>query len=115
MEAVLPHLPRHIAAIVRILLYTGARPSEVLNLKRVDVNTNTEVWSAIIRQQKTAHKDKQRRLFFGPRAQTVLRPTAAPGPFVDEPEIARKNGEDLGKVLDTRSTRSRIRVPFLAE
>lgn len=59
--------------VVKLLLYTGARPSEVLNLKRGDVDATGPVWSAIVRHHKTSYKGKQRRLFFGPRAQATLK------------------------------------------
>jgi integrase len=74
VEKTLPFLPSPLRAIVQLLLYTAARPSEILNLQRGDIDTNGEVWTAIIRDHKTAYKGKERRLFFGPRAQSVLRP-----------------------------------------
>jgi len=74
VEKTLPHLPSPLRAIVQLLLYTAVRPTEILNLQRGDIDTNGEVWTAIIRDHKTAYRGKERRLFFGPRAQTVLRP-----------------------------------------
>ncbi len=74
VEATIPHLPRQLQAIVRLLLVTGARPSEILNLKRADIDTNGPVWTAILRHHKTSYKGKERRLYFGPRAQSALRP-----------------------------------------
>lgn len=74
VESVIPHLPRQLQAVVRLLLYTGARPSEVLNLKRGDIDITGDVWVAIIREHKTSYKGKERRLFFGPRAQSAVRP-----------------------------------------
>jgi integrase len=74
VEAVVTHLPRQLQAVVRLLLHTGARPSEILNLKRGDIDCTDVVWVANIRAHKTSYRDKQRRLFFGPRAQAVLRP-----------------------------------------
>lgn len=74
VEKTIPFLPRPLQAVVRILLLTGARPSEVLSLKRGDVDTKGAVWVAIIRHHKTSYQGKQRRLFFGPRAQVALRP-----------------------------------------
>ncbi len=74
VEKTLPLLPSPLRAIIQLLLYTAARPSEILNLQRGDIDTNGDVWTAIIRDHKTAYKGKERRLFFGPRAQSVLRP-----------------------------------------
>ena len=70
----LPHLPRQLQAVIQLLLLTGARPTEVLRLQRGDINTESDVWTAIIHEHKTADKGKQRRLFFGPKAQAELRP-----------------------------------------
>ncbi len=74
VEATLLHLPSPLQAIIKLLLLTGARPTEVLKLRRGDIDTQGDVWTAIIREHKTMDKGKQRRLFFGPRAQAVLRP-----------------------------------------
>lgn len=74
VEATLTHLPRVLQAAIRVQLYTGARPSEVLKLKRGDIDTQGDVWVALVRDHKTSLKGKERRLFFGPRAQNVLRP-----------------------------------------
>lgn len=75
VEAVIPHLPRQLGAVVRLLLFTGARPSEILNLKRADIDcVEGGVWAAKVNHHKTAYRGKQRRLFFGPKAQAILRP-----------------------------------------
>lgn len=74
VEATIPHLPGPLQAVVRLLLLTGARPTEILRLQRRDIDTNANVWTAIVREHKTMDKGKSRRLFFGPRAQGVLRP-----------------------------------------
>ncbi len=74
IDATLEHLTKPLQAIVRLQLCTGARPSEILNLKRGDLDCSGETWSAVIREHKTNYKGKKRSLFFGPRAQAVLRP-----------------------------------------
>jgi integrase len=74
VEATVKRLPSTLRAVIYLLLYTAARPTELLRLKRSDIDTNGDVWTAIIREHKTMDKGKQRRLFFGPRAQAVLRP-----------------------------------------
>ena len=74
VEKTLLHLSSPIKAAIRLMLYTGARPTEVLKLKRGDIDDNGDVWTAVIREHKTNYRGKQRRLFFGPRAQAVLRP-----------------------------------------
>ncbi len=74
IEAVIEHMPSPLRAIIRLLLLTGARPSEILRLKRGDIDCTGEVWAAVIRDHKLAYRGTQRTLYFGPRAQAVLRP-----------------------------------------
>lgn len=74
VESTLQHLPSPLRAALYLMLYTGARPTEILHLKRRDIDINGVVWTAIVREHKTSYRGKERRLFFGPRAQAVLRP-----------------------------------------
>ena len=74
VEKTLEHLPSPLRAAARLILYTGARPTEVLNLKRGDIDDLGPVWTGIVREHKTSYRGKERRLFFGPRSQAVLRP-----------------------------------------
>jgi integrase len=74
LDKTLEQLPSTLRAIIRLQLLTGARPSEILNLKRGDIDCTGEIWSAVIREHKTSYRGKQRFLFFGPRARSVLRP-----------------------------------------
>lgn len=67
-------LPATLAAMVRLQLLTGARPGEICGLKVGDIDTSTDVWSARLEHHKNTHRGKQRILYFGPRAQEVLRP-----------------------------------------
>lgn len=74
IDKTLEQLPAPLRAVVRLQLFTGARPSELLTLKRGDIDNGGEIWAAVIRDHKTSYRGKQRHLFFGPRAQSVLRP-----------------------------------------
>lgn len=74
IDAVLPHLTKPLRAIVELLLLTGARPSEILQLRRRDIDATGPVWVAVLRDHKMSYREQDRRLFFGPRAQTVLKP-----------------------------------------
>lgn len=74
VEATLKHLPSPLRAIVRLLLMTGARPTEILRLKKGDIDCTGPVWPAVIRDHKLAYRGIQRTLYFGPRAQAILRP-----------------------------------------
>lgn len=74
VEAAKQHLSSPLAAVVDLLRLTGARPSEILSLRPCDIDTSTDIWTASPQHHKTAHHGKSRIIFFGPRAQGVLRP-----------------------------------------
>ena len=56
-----------------LLRWTGARPGELLSLSWGKIDRTKTVWIADLDHHKTAHKGKRRRLYFGPRAQLILR------------------------------------------
>jgi integrase len=73
IEATLPHLPPILADAVRVQRLTGARPSEVLGLRAVEINRTGPIWEFRPGRHKTEHYDRERIIFFGPRAQQILR------------------------------------------
>jgi integrase len=73
--ATLPHLPPPFDVVVELQLRTGARPSEILNLRRGDIDqSDPAFWVARLAKHKTAAKGKERRLVFDTAAQRALRP-----------------------------------------
>ena len=70
----LEHVSRQVKAVAELQLLTGARPGELLTLKPGDVDTSGDVWTATLREHKNAHKGKERVLYFGPKAQAILKP-----------------------------------------
>jgi integrase len=74
VKATLPHLPRTLQAVVQMLKLTGARPSEMLGLTPAMLDKTGDVWTATLTHHKTMRKGKTRILFFGPKAQEVLKP-----------------------------------------
>lgn len=66
--------PGPVVALIDLQLLTGARPGELVSLRPCDIDTSGPVWIANIRDHKTAHRGRERVLFFGPKAQAVLRP-----------------------------------------
>ncbi|MFP4172321.1 MAG: tyrosine-type recombinase/integrase [Candidatus Hydrogenedentota bacterium] len=73
VEAAKAHLPSPLAAAVDLQLLSGARPAEILNLTPADIDTSKDPWEAELRNHKTAYRGRDRRLFFGQRAQAILR------------------------------------------
>ena len=74
IEKVLPLLSGEAADLVRLQLITGARPGELLALQVQDIDRTGVVWTAALSMHKTAWKGRERTLYFGPRAQTILKP-----------------------------------------
>ncbi len=79
IDAVKPLVSRQIWALIQLQRFTGARGGELLRLRAVDIDVKEDVWKARISGHKTDYRDgsdgqaRPRILYFGPRAQTVLR------------------------------------------
>ncbi len=108
VEVVLPRLSPPLAAVVRLLWHTGARPSELLGLRAGDVRRGgvvraasgvrldlkkLGVWAAVKEEHKTDAGGYDRVIFFGPRARKVLAPILA----------EREAGEYLFRPADGRA------------
>lgn len=96
VRAVQARVSSSVASMIELQLLTGARPGEVVNLKAEDIDRSGQVWRVVLTEHKTAYRGKSRTLFFGPKAQTVLRP------FL----LRRGPGEHLFQPMDTFKERS---------
>ncbi len=76
LHAVLPLLSTPVRALVELQLLTGARAGELVELRRCDIEIDdkTGVWSYRPQEHKSSHRERQRVIYFGPRAQELLRP-----------------------------------------
>lgn len=74
VEATLAHCTPVVAAMVRVQLLTGCRPGEVCRLTKGMIERRDKVWVATLDHHKTAHRGRERFIYFGPRAQAVLLP-----------------------------------------
>jgi len=81
VDATLPFLASPVRAVVLLQRLTGARPSELLELRRGDIDTDAApgVWAARPRRHKTQGLGRTREIFLGPRAQEVLAPFMSRG------------------------------------
>lgn len=79
IDAVRPLVSRQVRAIIDLQLLTGARPGELLGLRPVDIETGVPggVWTYRLTEHKNAFRGKDRRIYFGPKAQRVLAPFMA--------------------------------------
>lgn len=74
VEAVKPYVSRQVAAMIDIQLLTGARSGEVVGLRPIDIDTSSKPWTATLEHHKTAHRGRERTIYFGPDARAVLKP-----------------------------------------
>lgn len=83
VDATLPHLGRHLRAMVELQRLTGMRPGEVCRLRLADVDRSGELWVYRPPQHKTAHHGKDRAVLIGPKGRKVLEEFIAGGRVVD--------------------------------
>jgi len=74
IEAVLPHVPPMIATMIRVQLFTGMRPGELVLMRGDEIDTEGKIWLYRPESHKTAHHGHQRAVHIGPKAQWILRP-----------------------------------------
>ncbi len=72
LEATLAKLPPIVATMVQVQRWTGARPSEICDLRPCDVNRAGDVWEYTPGSHKTEHHERPRVVFIGPRARDSL-------------------------------------------
>ena len=104
VDATLPHLSPTVKAMVELQRLTGMRPGEVCIMRSCDVNTEGRIWEYRPSSHKTEHHEKERVVFIGPRAQTVLRPVLSLDlrAFIFSPE--RSVQEHLERRHEARET-----------
>ena len=103
VEAILPHLPEMVRAMVLFGWHTGARPGEITRLTTGNIDRSGDVWIASFARHKTAHHGLTREVLIGPRAQEVLGPWLLPkkpdepvfSPRRVDPRQARRRGRRL--------------------
>lgn len=81
MEAVLPHVARQVAAMIRLQWLTGMRPQEVVQMRMVDIDRGGRVWIYRPRDHKVEHHGMDRVIPLGPQAQAVLGPFLSLSPM----------------------------------
>ncbi len=108
LDAIRPLLSRPVRAVVELQLLTGARAGELLELRPCDIQMDDAgVWVYQPLNHKNAHREQPRTIYFGPRAQEILRTLLADRPttaFVFSP--AEAEAERRAAVQATRKTPS---------
>ncbi len=91
IEPVLQHVPRQVAAMIRLQYLTGMRPGEVMSIRTCDVDRTGRIWIYRPSSHKTEHFGRARLIHIGPQAQAVLEPFLkehVPEEFVFSPQEA---------------------------
>ena len=90
VEATLPFVNRHVAAMIRLQWLTGMRSGEVCRMNMADLDMSGELWIYKPRLHKTANLGHARVVPLGPQAQAILRPflKAIPGAYLFSPADA---------------------------
>lgn len=81
-------------------MLTGARPSELLQLRRIDIDTSGTIWIASLSRHKTSYVGHERELLFGPQGQEVLKSFFPGKDLVDylfSPQDARREKGEQAK------------------
>ncbi|MFI5378365.1 MAG: tyrosine-type recombinase/integrase [Tepidisphaerales bacterium] len=70
---VLPLVSRHVAAMIRLQQLAGIRSGEVVILRGIDIDMSGKLWVYRPPRHKTRYLGHDRIVFFGPRAQEMLK------------------------------------------
>jgi integrase len=74
VDATLPFMSRQVATMVELQRLTGMRSGEAVLMRGCDLDTSGNVWVYTPRRHKTSDRDKERRIYIGPKAIEVLKP-----------------------------------------
>jgi integrase len=80
VDATLPHLPPVVRVMVEVQYLCGGRPQDVLGMRACDIDMTGAIWEYQPARHKTQHHadddspDRERIVFLGPKAQTLLNP-----------------------------------------
>lgn len=74
VNSTLPFLAPQIAAMVKLQRVTGMRPGEVIQMRPVDIDRESDIWSFEPPQHKNRWRGHQRLVPLGPQVQLILEP-----------------------------------------
>ncbi len=77
VDAIRPFVSRQVEALIDLQLLTGARAGELVIIRPVDLDAGGKVWIFRPHNHKTQHHGHSRVIYFGPRAQEVIKPFLA--------------------------------------
>lgn len=74
VDAIRPHVPAQLWAMIELQRLTGMRPGEVCQMRTADIDVTGRVWAYTPESHKTEHRGRGRRIYMGPSAQAILEP-----------------------------------------
>lgn len=74
VDAVRPFVSRQVWTMIELQRLAGMRPSEVCQMRTIDINTTGSIWEYRPESHKTEHHDRDRIVPLGPAAKEILRP-----------------------------------------
>src|SRR5690606_27806685 len=74
IDRTLPYLHRQVRAMVQLQRLTGMRPCEVVLMRPVDIDRESDVWVYEPMDHKNRWRGHRRLIPLGPKAQAVLKP-----------------------------------------
>jgi integrase len=74
VKALRPFVSKQVWAMICLQWLTGARAGEIVTLRLSDIKASGTIWRAELEHHKTSHHQQARTIFFGPKAQKVLKP-----------------------------------------
>jgi hypothetical protein len=97
VDAIRPHVSRHVWGMIQVQRLTGMRPGEACAMRAMDLDTTGDVWLYRPARHKTAWRGKGRVIALGPKAQAVVREFFVPdvtGPVCPRPhpDLRRRAG-----------------------
>lgn len=120
VNAVLPHLSRVVADMVRFQRLTGCRPGEVCSIAPALVDRSNPIWEIRLDHHKTAWRGKKRTIYVGPQAQAILLPYLSrradaycfdPREAVQQKLMARKSARTTPESCGNRPGTNRVSKP----
>ena len=74
VEKVKKCVSRQVSALIDLQLLTAARAGEVIGLRLIDIDMSENIWRIELKDHKTAHHGRNRTLYLGPKAQSIVHP-----------------------------------------
>lgn len=104
VAAVKPFVASPVWALIELQQLTGARGGELFKLRAIDIDTKGKVWTYTPKEHKTSHFGHERIIYFGPKAQDVLRTFMRNRP-IDVPLFSPREGNAERKALQAITAR----------